>query len=182
LSTDTKRQFLSVEPLATYEPTIGRWLWALEDTRRETKMALANINQSLLDWTPSQAENSIGTLLYHIGLIELDWLYVEVLENAPWPQKLKELFPIEDRDEQRVLSVVRHVSLAEHLQRLDILREHLLASFREMSLEEFRRPRHFPDYDVTPEWVLHHLIQHEVEHRGHIQMLRSLAERAREAS
>lgn len=181
MPTDTTRRFLSVEPLPTYEPTIGRWLWALEDTRRETKMELANIDQSVLDWTPSQAENSIGTLLYHIGLIELDWLYVEALENAPWPQELKELFPIEDRDDQQVLTVVRNVSLAEHLQRLDILREHLLASFREMSLEEFHRPRTFPDYAVTPEWVLHHLIQHEVEHRGHIQMLRSLAQRALQA-
>jgi uncharacterized damage-inducible protein DinB len=181
LSTDTNRRFLSVEPLPTYEPTIGRWLWALEDTRRETKMALANLDPSMIDWTPSQAENSIGTLLYHIGLIELDWLYVEALENAPVPQELKELFPFEDRDNQHFLSVVRSVSLDEHLRRLDILREHLLASFREMSLEEFRRPRNFPEYDVTPEWVIHHLIQHEVEHHGHIQMLRSLAERALEA-
>jgi uncharacterized damage-inducible protein DinB len=182
LPTHTTRDFLSVEPLPSYEPTIGRWLWMLEETRRETKMALANIDQSLLDWTPSPTENSIGTLLYHIGLIELDWLYVEALENAPWPEELKELFPIEDRDAQHVLSVIRHVSLDEHLRRLDTLRTHLLAAFRGMPLEEFRRPRPFPDYDVTPEWVLHHLIQHEVEHRGHIQMLRSLAEYALEAS
>lgn len=176
MPTDTNRDFLSVEPLPGYEPTIGRWLRALEDTRRETKVALANIDQSALDWAPSQTENSIGTLLYHIGLIELDWLYVEALENAPLPQDLKELFPVEDRDEQRILSVVRNVSLTEHLRRLDVLRGYLLASFRQISLEEFRRPRTFPDYDVTPEWVLHHLIQHEAEHRGHIQMLRSLAE------
>jgi len=45
-----------------------------------------------------------------------------------------------------------------------------------MSLEEFRRPRSFPQYRVTAEWVLHQLIQHEVEHRGQIQLLRSLAE------
>lgn len=177
MSTDTRKPLLSVEPLPTYEPTIGRWLWALEDTRRETKLALVNIDQSVLDWAPSQAENSIGTLLYHIGLIELDWLYVEALDNAPWPQELKKLFPLKDRDDQQVLSVVRNVPLAEHMQRLDILRKYLLASFREMSLEEFHRPRSFPNYDVTPEWVIHHLIQHEAEHRGHIQMLRSLAER-----
>jgi uncharacterized damage-inducible protein DinB len=178
LPTDTTRQFLRIEPLPTFDPAIGRWLWVLEETRRETKMALTTIDQSMLDWMPSQADNSIGTLLYHIGLIELDWLYVEVLENAPWPKALKELFPIKARDDQHVLNVVRHVSLAEHFQRLDILREQLLASFREMSLEEFHRPRAFPAYDVTPEWVLHHLIQHEAEHRGHIQMLHSLAERA----
>jgi uncharacterized damage-inducible protein DinB len=32
--------------------------------------------------------------------------------------------------------------------------------------DEFRRPRHLEQYDVTPQWVLHHLIQHEVEHQG----------------
>jgi uncharacterized damage-inducible protein DinB len=109
-----------------------------------------------------------GILLYHIGLIELDWLYVEALENASRPEELKELLSIKNRDEQHVLSVIRNVSLDEYLRRLDTLCTHLLAAFRGMSLEEFRRPRTFPDYDVTPEWVLHHLIQHEVEHRGHI--------------
>jgi uncharacterized damage-inducible protein DinB len=44
-----------------------------------------------------------------------------------------------------------------------------------MTLEDFRRPRHFPgQYDVTPEWVLYHLMEHEAEHRGHIQTLRGL--------
>lgn len=158
----------------------------LEDTRRETKMTLANLDQSVLDWRLSPSDNSIGTLLAHIGRIELDWLYVEALENTPWPQKLKELFPLKTRDDQDLLSAVTNISLPEHLRRLDILREHLLAAIRSMPLEEFRRPRHFPEsrhfpeYDVTPEWVLHHLIQHEAEHRGHIQMLRSLAERTLE--
>lgn len=179
MPTDTTRAYLSVESAPADEPIIGRWLWALEDTRRETKLALANLDPSHLDWAPSPGENSIGTLLYHIGLIELDWLYVEALDNAPWPEELKALFPIGARDAQQVLSVMRDVSLNEHLRRLDTLRAHLLAAFRGMSLEEFRRPRTFPEYDVTPEWVVHHLIQHEAEHRGHIQMLRSLAEHVR---
>ena len=69
----------SVEPLPGYEPAVGRWLWLVEDTRRETKEALTGLVPAALDWTPNQTENSIGTLLYHIALIELDWLYREVL-------------------------------------------------------------------------------------------------------
>jgi uncharacterized damage-inducible protein DinB len=30
-------------------------------------------------------------------------------------------------------------------------------------------------YLVTPEWVLHHLMQHEAEHRGQIEMIATLA-------
>jgi uncharacterized damage-inducible protein DinB len=33
-------------------------------------------------------------------------------------------------------------------------------------------------YDVTPEWVVHHLMQHEAEHRGQIGELRVAAEQA----
>jgi uncharacterized damage-inducible protein DinB len=91
---------------------------------------------------------------------------------------LKELFAAVIRDAQGHLSPVQGVGLPEHLHRLDRTRVHLLASFHDMTLEEFRRPRTFPQYRVTAEWVLHHLIQHEVEHRGQIQLMRSLAERA----
>jgi uncharacterized damage-inducible protein DinB len=181
LPTNTNPSIEIVEPLPGYEPTIGRWLWSLEDTRRETKATIANLTPSVLDWAPASGDNTIGTLLYHIALIELDWLCVEVLENQPYPQELQASFALAHRDEQGHLSLMQDATLEEHIQRLDLVREHLLISFREMSLEEFRRLRAFPDYQVTPEWVLHHLIQHEAEHRGHIQMLRSLAEHEKKA-
>lgn len=176
---DTNTRLLSVETLPTYEPTIGRWLWLLEETRRETKEALTGLVPAALDWTSAPSDNSIGTLLYHIAAIELDWLYVEVLEGRqPRTQQIEELFATDVRDDQGRLSLIQGAMLEEHIQRLDLVREHLFASFRGMTLQEFRRPHDFPDYQVTAEWVLHHLIQHEAEHRGHIQMLRSLAERA----
>jgi len=46
-----------------------------------------------------------------------------------------------------------------------------------MNIHDFRRVRRLPDYDVTPEWVLHHLTQHEAEHRSEIGALRASAER-----
>jgi hypothetical protein len=167
----------SVEPLPGYDPTIGRWLWVLEDTRRETKEALTGLAPATLDWTPHQSENSIGTLLYHVALIELDWLYREVLEDQPYPEEVKALFAVPHRGAQGLLSPVQGDTLEHHLHRLDLVRMYLLTSFRGMTILEFRRLRPFPEYRVSPEWVLHHLIQHEAEHRGHIQLLRGSAER-----
>jgi uncharacterized damage-inducible protein DinB len=165
-----------VVPLAGYEPDIGRWLWALEDTRRATQVGLADITQPELDWTPPGEGNSIGTLLYHVAAIELDWLYTEVLEGrAPWPQEVADLFRVEVRDGQGRLSLIQGVGLSDHIYRLDVVREHLLEAFRVMTVHEFHQLRSFPAYDVTPEWVLHHLIQHEADHRGQIELLRSLA-------
>ncbi|MDQ3705763.1 MAG: DinB family protein [Chloroflexota bacterium] len=162
-------------PLHGYDPEVGRWLWALQDTRDRTLKSLEGLTGAELDTKPPGADNTIAVLLYHIALIEADWLYAEALENRPIPPDIEALFPLDARDEQRHLSLLQGVPLEEHLQRLQTIRDTLLEEFKAMTLEDFRRPRHFPgQYDVTPEWVLHHLIQHEAEHRGHIQTLRVL--------
>ncbi len=62
--------------------------------------------------------------------------------------------------------------------RLKTVRARLLQVFQGMSLPDFRRARQLPEYDVTPEWVLHHLMQHEAEHRGQIGTLRDMAQHA----
>jgi hypothetical protein len=54
--------------------------------------------------------------------------------------------------------------------------KHILAAYQAMDVHEFRRVRRLADYDVTPEWVLHHLMQHEAEHRSEIGGLRASAE------
>ena len=171
------REDLRVAPLDGYAADVGRWLWALEDTRAETLRGLDGLAQAALDWTPPEGGDSIGSLLYHIALIEMDWLYTEVLEDRElWPPELRALFPLDARDAAGHLSAVAGEPLAAHLDRLARVRTHLLDAFRGMDAGEFRRARRLPRYDVTAEWVLHHLIQHEAEHRGHIGLLRSRAE------
>ncbi|MFQ6088758.1 MAG: DinB family protein [Candidatus Methanofastidiosia archaeon] len=53
-----------------------------------------------------------------------------------------------------------------------------MKKYWKMTTQEFRHLHSFDDYDVTPEWIIHHLIQHETEHRGQIMELRKCAERA----
>jgi uncharacterized damage-inducible protein DinB len=171
-----ERRYLRVEALLSKAPEIGRWLWVLQDTRQSTLEELGQLDPAMIDWRPAENESSIGTVLYHMTDIEADWLYVEVLEQ-PLPPEVAALFPYSTRDEQGRLTQVEGFSLAEHLSRLETVRELLLDVFREMALDDFRRARSLEPYDVTPEWVLHHLIQHEAEHRGQIGTLRAGAER-----
>ena len=172
---------LIVTDQLSHEPEIGGWLWALEDTRRRTLTMLAGISAAVVDWFPpnmrENGENSIGTLLYHIALVEADWLYCEVLETE-FPPAIVALFPHDIRDDQEHLTLIQGVDLADHLARLAVVRDHLLQIFQPMTLDDFCRVRHLPTYDVTPHWVLHHLIQHEAEHRGQMATLRSRAEGA----
>jgi len=173
-----EQKYLIVDDRLSQEPEIGRWLWALQDTRQRTMGYLDSLTPTIIDWLPPDDESSIGTVLYHLALIEADWLYTEVLEQ-PYPPEVAALFPYVDRDGQARLTQVQGLSLEQHLERLEIVRRLLLDVFQLMDLPEFRRVRKLADYDVTPEWVIHHLMQHEAEHRSQIGALRAAAERHR---
>jgi uncharacterized damage-inducible protein DinB len=157
--------------MAGYPIEIGAALWALEDCRARTLHTLSVVTDVMLDRESPHGGNSIGTLLYHIAAIEADWLFTEILEREFAPE-VRDHFPIDVRDAQGRLSRVRGLSLEDHRNRLRAVRTALLTSLQEMSADDFRRARRLADYRVTPEWVLHHLAQHEAEHRGQIADLR----------
>jgi uncharacterized damage-inducible protein DinB len=172
-----QRRHNVVEVHASRAPEIGRTLWMLQDARSRTLEDLEGVIPAMVDWLPPDGESSIGAVLYHLAGIEADWLYAEVLEQPEFPPAVVALFPHDVRDGQGHLSQVTGVSLEEHLQRLAAVRSLLLDVFEAMDLAEFRRVRALPHYDVTPEWVLHHLMQHEAEHRSQLASLRARAER-----
>jgi len=43
---------------------------------------------------------------------------------------------------------------------------------RPMTNEEFHRIRVRDQFDLAADWTVHHLLQHEAEHRAHIAALR----------
>lgn len=59
---------------------------ALEDGRRRTKELVATLDRATLDWTASEAGNSIGTLLYHIAACELAPLGVRRIRARSHPR------------------------------------------------------------------------------------------------
>jgi uncharacterized damage-inducible protein DinB len=139
--------------------------------------ALEGVSAVIIDWRASDDESSIATLLYHLADIEADWLYVELLEQ-PLPPEVAALFPHPTRDTHGRLSHNPAFSLNEHLGRLATVRALLLDVYQQMTPMDFRRAHSLEQYDVTPEWVLHHLMQHEAEHRGQLGTIRARAERS----
>jgi uncharacterized damage-inducible protein DinB len=173
----TSREQRIAARLPGYEPEIGHWLWALEEARRRTLQRIDGLDQALVDWVAPEGSNSIGSILYHIAAIEVDYLYADILGQS-FPQEVIDLFPYDVREENGRLTPVRGFDLEWYLQRLDDGRKRVLHAFRAMDMADFRRARQPADYDydITPEWTIYHLTQHEAEHRGEIAALRARAE------
>lgn len=159
------RETLVAGSLPGYAPEVGAALWRLEDARDRTLRLLADVPWDLVD--RSVSGNTIGTILYHVALIEADWLFSEILE-AELPADLAARFPADDRDAQGILTAVHGESVDDHRARLAAVRAELLARLRGMDDVAFHQVRKMPSYDVSPAWVLHHLAQHEAEHRAEV--------------
>src|SRR5215216_4879 len=113
------REVLSLEPIAD-DPEVGRWLAAMEDARRDTLRELTGVTDDVVDRRPPGDDNSIGTLLYHVALIEADWLLDDIFElTDPWPD---DLLPLADRDDEGRLFQAGGQTLQQHLDRLAAVR------------------------------------------------------------
>lgn len=172
---------LEITPLTGYDPEVGRWLWALQDVRRRYTLRLVrDLDPRLVDWEgPDGQENAIGSLLYHVALVEMSWLYGDVKQMTELPPAVQPDFPFPSREPDRNhLTRVLGVPLADHITRLDRSRATFLKELEGISPDDWRRLRRPHDfekvnYEVTPEWAVFHLVEHEAGHAFQISSLRA---------
>jgi hypothetical protein len=86
-------------------------------------------------------------------------------------------FPITEPDRNHLTRVLG-IPLADHIGRLDRSREVFLRELVEIPSDEWRRLRRPPDfeevnYEVTPEWAVFHLVEHEAGHAFQISSLKA---------
>jgi uncharacterized damage-inducible protein DinB len=172
-----ERRALVLAGDAGADPAVRPWLAALADSRRRTLDALHDLPGDAVDALAGEGPNGIGTLLYHVAAIEADWLFEDILgpeSGAQWPAGL---FPFDVREESGRLTPVLGVPMDAHLERLRAVRALLHTHLAPMTADEFERPRARDAYDVSAAWVVHHVLQHEAEHRAQMSAAREAVER-----
>lgn len=175
---DKPRTLLTVTPDPGADAEVGPWLWAMEQTRRGLLDTVEGLEQGALDWRgQGGSDNSIGSLLYHVALIEMSWLYDDVLLVSP-PEDIAALFPHDHRTSDGRLAVIAGAPLAEHLERLAVTRARFLELMTPLTPVDWhtvREPRG-EDYACSPAWVVFHLVEHEA---GHLFQVREIKRRWR---
>lgn len=170
-----EQKFFLVEPLNGYIPEVGMALAVLADARQRTMKYMDGLPPEAVDWDLAPNFPTMGSILYHIAAVEVNWVYGIVLQQD-MPINLADWFPRTILDDRNDINPVRNISLDGHLYRLDKAHSVLLTAYQGMSLQDFRRVRDIPRMRVSPEMVLQQLVQHESEHRGQLITLRRAAE------
>lgn len=154
----------------TVDARVGEALWRLHDTRQRTLEVLRTVEPGWMERMPVVGENTIGTLLYHVALIELDWLFADLL-HEPFPSDAEAWFPTDVRDAAGLLRAISPEPLERHLERLAWVRSHLDQQVSQLDSADLDRVQEKKGVQSSGAWVLHHLAQHEAEHRGQIQAI-----------
>ena len=151
-----------------YATEVGAFLGMMEDCRARTLRLVESGDPERVDVPTAWHGNTVGSLLYHIAAIELDWLYAEIMAKD-FPEEAWEWFPHEVREKDGRLTPVLGEPLERHLDRLAWVRDRVREELRSLTHTDLQAVRQTDgDRTVTPEWVFHHLMQHEAEHRGQL--------------
>jgi uncharacterized damage-inducible protein DinB len=154
---------------------LGFALAALEEVRARTKRAVEGLSTPRLA-AKTPGANSIGTLVRHIALIELDWILTDVGRGEGLPDGTPPMLMLEDP-----MADPGPLPLEDFLAALDFAREVTVNRLSRLPAGEPSEEREYFGDDVhrtfNVRWILHHLVVHEAHHLGQIASARAQSAR-----
>jgi hypothetical protein len=162
---------------------VARFVWMLDEQRRLLVTDTRGLTVADLEWQPGPGRNTIGMLLAHVAQVEVHLAQVGLLGEASG--HTADVIGLGESDVAMPLpagagaaAALAGKDLAYYDDVLARARAHTTRVARDLgdddlATEIVRPPR--PDgtrrvFDRA--WVLYHLIEHEAQHRGQINLLR----------
>ena len=173
-----RKSFLT--PVEGYARGVGLCVDAMDEVREQLRAAIQDLPDDLISKPAVPGAHSIGAIVLHIGEAEWWWMHCVIGANqfreedrpaACWDALIKE-----SRGEEFAL---RGLSAHDCLAAVDEVRSTttrpVLAALGDEDLERVCTYKwRDTSRDVGLRWVLHHLVDHEAQHKGQILMLKRL--------
>ncbi len=171
-----KRRTLSPTPGLT--SAIGYYISAMDDVREQLREAVAPLTNEQLGLRAVAGAHSIGALTLHIGEAEWWWMRCVIggheLTDEDRRQPFWDVLLRPEEFARKGYSAEFCLDVVEDLRRRT---RELLASFNDDDLDRiYSHTRRGETIEVSLRWVLHHLADHEAQHKGQILMLKRLLE------
>ena len=163
-------------PHAGLAKEIGYYLSGMEEVRAQLINAVKEIDVERLGTPAFHGAHSIGALVLHIGEAEWWWMQCNVAGHRLTEEDANASYwdVLEDPEGFANKGYTAEFCLEEIAKIRNQTRD-LLVEYDGKDLEKiFTFERHGGMRDHSLRWILHHLIDHEAQHKGQILMLKRL--------
>lgn len=166
----------TLNPAVGVSQQIGFYLGGMEEVRQQLREAVEGLADDHIGRPAISDAHSIGALVLHIGEAEWYWIQCVVsghkvtdqIRCAPYWDVLKDPQGFSDKSYSAEFCLNEIKKIREQTQRT-------LAAFKDPDLERmFSVERGGEIHERSLRWILHHLIDHEAQHKGQILMLKRL--------
>ncbi|MFX1415414.1 MAG: DinB family protein [Promethearchaeota archaeon] len=148
-------------------PRVALLYSMMEKVRGRLFSRIESLSDVDIDYSPhGRSIETIGTLLFHIAAVEWSWIFEDIGGKEMDYEKWKQAFPLREDIDQLTGQRVEF-----YFDRLNEVRQEVLEWLRGIDDEELDRLIDLGHAEVSIEWVLFHLIEHEAMHIGQISVL-----------
>jgi len=167
---------LTLNSVPGFATEIGFYLGGMEEVREQLREAVEGMSDDHVRRPAIPGAHAIGALVLHIGEAEWYWLQCVVsgqkvsdqIRCAPYWDVLKDPqgFSEKGYSAEFCLNEIKKLREQTH---------ETLAAFKDSDLERiFSIDRRGETHERSLRWILHHLIDHEAQHKGQILMLKRM--------
>lgn len=172
----SSKQYI-LPPAQGFSPGIGFYLSGMDEVREQLREAVSGMSDEQVGRRVVDGAQPIGALMLHC--VEAEWLWMQRVtagrEMTDEDRRVAHRGALEDPDG----FAAKGYSAKYCLDALDAIRERtrgILASLSDDDLDRiFSYERRGETIETSLRWVLHHLIDHEAQHKGQILMLKRLS-------
>lgn len=154
-------------------PKVSLLLSMLQETRIILLRDIDGITQEVIDYSPDDTTvETIGTLLIHIAAIEWSWIFEDIDGMEMSFEKWKYAFPLREGVD---LPQLKNQTKEYYLSILANTRNEIIGRVGKFNDGDLGNKIKIGDDEFTIEWILYHIIEHELTHIGQIRLLKRLA-------
>jgi Uncharacterized protein conserved in bacteria len=170
---EIKRDIL--EPISGVTREIGFYLAGLEEVRAQTVAILEDLTKDELAKRFLPGFHQLGGLALHLGECEYWWIQAGIAAREMTEEDIKSAHLYDTTNTDFALKDFTAEDCVDFLAKIHQRSVETLSKFTDDEMDRIVPFAQHPDpFKGTLRWVLHHLIDHEANHKGQMAMIKRL--------
>lgn len=172
---EESKELITLDRRGDLSPRVAFFFSMMDRIRHRLLRAVEDLSDDEIDYSPDmELIETIGTLLLHIAGVEWSWIFEDIDGEEMDYEKWKHAFALREEN----LPQLTKQGLQFYIDRLTEVRNEVFLRLRDLDDSNLHILVDVGSAEVSIEWILFHLLEHEAMHIGQISILKRLAKKS----